>query len=442
MAKLQFLPACLALNLAVIAGIVILTALVGRIYCSVICPLGVYQDIVIWIRRKIGGKKFKYQFHKEMKVLRYGVWVVFVLALIAGVQVVVALLAPYSTYGRIVSSIVNPSGWVVPVLAFAMLLLVTVLAVLDGRAYCNSICPVGTTLGFISRFSLFRPVIDKSVCVGCKSCEKNCKSHCIDAASRTIDSSRCVDCFDCLENCKLGGLKFRNAYGEVAKRPMKEKPTPKAKAESVDESKRAFIVGAVMAGTAATVKAQVEGMDGGLAAIEGKKIPERTERLVPFGAKSVKNFYDHCTACQLCVANCPNGVLRPSTDLGHLMQPQMQYEKGYCRPECTKCSQVCPAGAIEAITPEEKTMMHIGTATVDYDLCVVNRDGVSCGNCSRHCPVDAIIMVPVDPAKPRGLRIPSVDEAKCIGCGACENLCPSRPFSAIHVNGLKVHVND
>ena len=94
------------------------------------------------------------------------------------------------------------------------------------------------------------------------------------------------------------------------------------------------------------------------------------------------------------------------------------------------------------ITPEEKTAIHIGTAAVDYDLCVVNRDNVSCGNCARHCPVGAIRMVKKNPDDKDSLRIPTVIEDRCIGCGACENLCPSRPFSAIHVDGLQIHKKD
>ena len=124
------------------------------------------------------------------------------------------------------------------------------------------------------------------------------------------------------------------------------------------------------------------------------------------------------------------------------MQPEMSYENGYCRPECVKCSQVCPAGAIKPITRAEKTQFHIGTATINRDLCVVETDGVSCGNCARHCPVGAIMMVRKNPQDRRSPMIPTVDEAKCIGCGACENLCPARPFSAIHVNGLQVHIKD
>lgn len=454
MAKLQFLPACLALNFAVIVGIVLLTLVCGRIYCSVICPMGVFQDIIIWIRRKVGGKKFKYTFKKEHKALRYGVWAAFIVALIAGLQVIVALLAPYSAYGRIVNSIVSPHGWAVPVVAVVTLVVIVYLAWTDGRAYCNSICPVGTTLGFLSRFAIFRPVIDKSACVGCHSCEKSCKSRCIDVETRTIDGSRCVDCFECVENCKLGGLKYRFAYGEVAKRPMREMPAKKAapapaagpkaedKAEANDAGRRAFIASAVMAGSAATLGAQEVKLDGGLAAILDKKAPKRDQRLTPPGSDGEKSFYGHCTACQLCVANCPNNVLRPSTDLGHLMQPKMDFDRGFCRPECTTCSQVCPAGAIKPISVEEKTQIHIGRAVVDLDLCVVNRDGVKCGNCAAHCPAGAISMVHTVAGDRTSPQIPSVIEDRCIGCGKCEFLCPSRPFSAIHVEGLSKHIKE
>ena len=434
--KIQFLPAVLAVNVGVILFLIVLTLVCGRIYCSVICPMGVYQDIVSWLSGKRKGKKMRFKFRKENKWLRYGVWVLFVAALLAGIQVFVAVLAPYSAYGRMIRTAVAPASTGTIIVAAVTFIVITVLAWLGGRTYCNDVCPVGTTLSFFSRFSLFRPMIDTEKCKSCRACEKKCKASCIDIDTKKIDYSRCVDCFNCLDNCKFGGMKYRFAYGKATREPQPSAP------KTTDEGRRAFMTGAAIAVGTAALKAQAPKGDGGLATIIGKQAPERTTPLTPFGSDSVKDFYRRCTACQLCVSNCPNDVLRPSTSLEHLMQPEMSYENGYCRPECVKCSEVCPAGAIKPLTPEEKTQFHIGIATVDRSLCVVERDGVKCGNCARHCPVGAIMMVRLNPDDPASLLIPAVDESKCIGCGACENLCPSRPYSAIHVNGLQVHIKD
>ncbi len=442
MAKLQFLPAVLALNVLVIVALVALTLVCGRIYCSIICPMGVFQDVISWISSKRKGKKMRFGFSPEVKWLRYGVWVLFVAAIIAGVHAFVVLLAPYSAYGRMVQNIFAPAhvwGKSIPalIIAVATFVIIAVLAWMNGRTYCNTVCPVGTTLSFFSRFAMFRPMIDTSKCKNCHMCEKKCKAACINVNEHQIDYSRCVDCFNCIDSCKFGALQYKYAYGKKAEAA----PAP----SSPDAGKRAFVASAVVAaGALATQKAfaQTKKLDGGLAEILPKQEPERSEKLTPFGSKSVKDFYNHCTACQLCISACPNNVLRPSTDLNNFMQPKMSYTDGYCRPECTACSQVCPAGAILPITPEEKTSIHIGVATVDRELCVVNRDDVDCGNCARHCPVGAIMMVRKDPNNPRSRRIPTVDESKCIGCGACENLCPSRPISAIHVDGRQVHIKE
>ena len=116
----------------------------------------------------------------------------------------------------------------------------------------------------------------------------------------------------------------------------------------------------------------------------------------------------------------------------------MSFERGYCRPECTKCSEVCPAGAIKPISREEKTTIHVGHAVWIKENCVVLTDKVSCGNCARHCPTGAIQMI--DYEGPNGtVKVPAVDVERCIGCGACENLCPARPFSAIYVEGNEMH---
>ena len=459
MAKVQFLPAVLALNFGVVAVLLALTLIFGRVYCSVICPLGVMQDIISWIHGKTKKKnRFRFSYSPAKNWLRYGVLAVFVIALVAGLHSLVALVAPYSAYGRIASNLLAPvyqwgnnffawiaeradsyafystEVWIRSGATFAVaavtFVVVAVLAWKHGRTWCNTICPVGSVLGFFSKFSLFAPVIDTEKCRNCGLCGKQCKASCIDTKEHKIDYSRCVACMDCIDSCKDGAIHYALRKGAAKEKTQKDAP---------DQSKRAFMVSTAIAATAVAAKAQDMKVDGGLAEIERAAKPERQTRLVPAGSLGLRNFSNHCTACQLCVSACPNQVLRPSTSLLTLMQPEMSYERGYCRPECTKCSDVCPAGAIRPITVEEKSSTQIGHAVVCHENCVVNTDGVSCGNCARHCPAGAISMVRKNPDDPRSPRIPVVNEERCIGCGACENLCPARPFTAIHVEGHEVH---
>lgn len=455
LAKIQFLPALLAMNVAVVIGLIILTLIFGRLYCSVICPLGIMQDGFAWFGKK--ARKNRYSYSAPKNILRYTLLGVMVIAIVAGIGSLVALLAPYSAYGRIAQSLLSPvwawfnnlfaswaeahesyafysvdiwlRGATTLIVAIVTLVVLAVLAWRNGRTYCNTICPVGTVLGFFSRFSLLKPVIDTSKCNGCGLCARNCKAACINSKEHTIDYSRCVTCFDCINKCHKGAISY------TRRRPAVAESNQKADASS----RRAFLsVTATIAATAA-LRAQEKTVDGGLAVIEDKKRPDRKIKIVPPGARSIKNLESHCTACQLCVAACPNGVLRPSTDLGSLMQPESSYERGYCRPECVRCSEVCPAGAIRPITVADKSSVQIGHAVWVSDNCIPLIDGVECGNCARHCPVGAITMVPSDTDDENSLKIPVVNTERCIGCGACENLCPSRPFSAIYVEGHEVH---
>ena len=450
MAKIQFLPAVMALNVVVVVALIALTLVFGRIYCSVICPLGVFQDLLAHLRRK----KNKYSYSKEVKWLRYPVLAVFVLAGVAGIGSLFQLLAPYSAYGRIATMIFQPiwklgnnllamvaermdsyafytiDTWMrsLPVLIIAAVTLVilAVLAWRGGRTYCNTICPVGTILSFFARFSWLKIRFDEEKCKNCSLCSKNCKAACIDFKSHTVDYSRCVACGNCIDSCKFDALKYSSS--------MQTK-----KNASVDASKRSFLLASALVSTAAMAQKKEKLMDGGLADIEDKVAPQRQTPLTPPGSLSFQNLSTRCTGCQLCVSECPNQVLRPSGDLMHLMQPTMSYEHGYCRPECTRCSEVCPAGAIKKIDKPEKTSIQIGHAVWIKKNCVVLTDEVECGNCARHCPSGAIEMVPLDPDNEDSPKVPAINEAACIGCGACEYVCPSRPFSAIYVEGHEVH---
>ena len=214
LAKIQFLPAVMALNVIVVVALVVLTLVFGRIYCSVICPLGIFQDVLARFHRK----KNKYSYSAELKWLRYPMLMVFVIAGVSGVGSLFQLLAPYSAYGRIATMIFQPiwkfgnnllamvaehyesyafysvDTWMrsLPVLIIAAVTLVVlfVLAWRGGRTYCNTICPVGTILSFFARFSWLKIRFDEDKCKNCSLCSKNWKAACIDFKTHTVDYSR------------------------------------------------------------------------------------------------------------------------------------------------------------------------------------------------------------------------------------------------------------
>ncbi|MBQ7419943.1 MAG: 4Fe-4S binding protein [Prevotella sp.] len=458
MPKIQFLEALLALHVVIIIALVVLTLVFGRIYCSVICPLGIMQDIFGWLGKRV--KKNRYTFSKALSWLRYTMLGIMAVALLTGVGSIVQLLAPYSAFGRITTTLLQPL-WkmgnnvlatiaeqsdsyafyhvetgipniaVVTMIAILTLIILFILAWRNGRTYCNTICPVGTLLSFFSRFSWLKIHFDTEKCRNCSLCTKNCKAACIDYKTHRVDYSRCVVCGDCIKSCKFGALKYTRI-------PRNTSTTKETGDTTIDLGKRSFLLTSAMLATAAMAQ-EAKKTDGGLAEIQDKIAPERQTPLTPPGSLSAKNMAQRCTGCQLCVSECPNQVLRPGTNWMSIMQPTMSYELGYCRPECTRCSEVCPAGAIKPIRHEDKASTQIGHAVWIKKNCVPLTDGVECGNCARHCPVGAIEMVPSDPDDEESAYVPAVNEARCIGCGACENLCPARPFSAIYVEGHEVH---
>lgn len=465
LAKIQFLPAVLALNVGVVLLMLILTLFFGRVYCSVVCPLGVFQDVVSRISGWRKKKKYRFSYSPAISWLRYGVLGIFIVALVAGVGSLVALLAPYSAYGRMAQNLFAPfwqwgnnllaygaervgsyafyetevwmkglSTFIIAVVTFVIL---AVLAWRNGRTYCNTVCPVGTVLGSVARYALFRPVIDAEKCKRCGLCSRKCKAACVDYKNYGIDYSRCVVCMDCIDTCKPGAIRYQFRLKRAKSQTGDENETEKEK--QTDVARRNFLTGIGILAATAVVKAQEKKVDGGLAVILDKKIPVRATPIAPPGALGLRHMLQHCTGCQLCVSVCPDGVLRPSSGLSNLMQPESSYERGYCRPECTKCSEVCPAGAIQKITPAEKSAIQIGHAVWIKENCVPLKDGMNCGNCARHCPTSAITMVPSNPDMPDSLKIPVVNTERCIGCGACEHLCPARPFSAIYVEGHENH---
>jgi len=454
-AKIQLVPAIFAAHIVIALGIIFLTLIFGRFYCSTICPLGVFQDIVsnlADLKRK--GRFFYWEPPKGLVILRYSLLVSFVITAFFGKGFIAEVLEPYSAYGRMISQIFGPlykcgnnllayfaermnsyafypvEIWVKSTVSLALAVLtfagVSIFAYKSGRSYCNIICPVGAFLGLLSKYSLIKPRIDRAKCKHCDWCTKICKAYCIDAKESKIDYDRCITCLKCVKGCPAKAIFYT--------RSLKKSETISAHGLQ----RRNLFAGSILAALGFASKSEASEGDGGLTKLIDKKSPNRQNPIVPAGAGSFKHFHDHCLGCQLCASVCPNQVLSNKT-FG-ATKPNISYERGYCRPECVKCSEVCPTGAIKSITRAEKSSIQIGYAVWNKELCIVNTDKVVCDLCSRKCPNAAITMIPQSAdAAPDAPKIPMIDTNRCIGCGACEHLCPARPYSAIYVEGIEVH---
>jgi len=436
------------------AVVLLLTALFGRVYCSVICPLGILQDVFSWIAKNTRLIK-RYKFRKALNYLRYPLLALTVIFLLAGSIFALNLLDPYSIFGRIFSGIIRPGiivannglaglfekfdiyflyrlnlqliTWNTVLIPVITLALVVWLSLFFGRLYCNTICPVGTLLGLLSRVSLFRIKMDTATCTKCGKCSVTCKSTCINVKNLEVDSSRCVACYNCISVCPENSIKYERSMG-IWKKPER----------GTDTSKRDFIGKTLLYGAA------LAGISRKSLSQEGTEIPpgnipnKKNHPVSPPGSVSLKYFTDRCTACHLCVTVCPTSVLQPSfLEYGFLgmAQPHMAYDVEYCNFECTRCGEVCPTGAILPLTVEDKRLEQIGQVQFILEKCIVYTDNTACGSCSEHCPTQAVRMVPYD----NGLTIPETDTEICIGCGACEYACPVKPHTAIFVDGNAVH---
>lgn len=465
---LQFVPSTLKFIAAVSFGaigfiiVLLLTILFGRVYCSSICPLGMMQDLVNWLSKKTKKKKkHRYEFLKEQKILRLVLLAIPVLMFLFGSAFAINLLDPYSIYGRIAGNLFRPviifvnniaasifehmrvytfstydikAFILVPfILTTAFFIFVVYMSWKKGRLYCNTVCPVGTLFGYLSKISLFKIVINKEDCLSCGKCARVCKASCIDSKNKCVDVTRCVMCFDCITTCPTDGITFNYAF---TKKEPEEKSVENSNT-SVDQSKRNLLASmGLYFLSLSTLTAQVAK---DIKVTKLSKIPIlRKSAISPPGSINVERFNAKCTACHLCVGACPTQVLQPSfLEYGFLgmLQPRMDNNAGFCNFECKICSDVCPTGAIIPLALESKKLVQIGKAKFIEDNCIVKSQKTDCGACSEHCPTKAVHMIPYE----KNLFIPEVREDYCIGCGACEYACPVKPHKAIYVEGNRTH---
>lgn len=459
---IQFVPSALKyfdLKSAAFTGffaVIILTILSGRTYCSFLCPLGIGQDIFSRMGGRIRKKFRRYGYKKPHTIIRYLLLAITLTVTIIWGIYLVTLLDPYSIFGRFMTYFAKPMVLVINnflagilhkfdiytldhvtingfgILAYsipaAFFILIGSLSLTKGRHYCNMICPVGTLLGLISKISVLRINFNESKCTKCGRCSLLCKSSCIDFLQYKIDESRCVDCFNCINNCPEKAL----SYGLV--RLKKKTPVP----EAPDTGKREFIAGSILLllGLPQIVKGQANKTP---VPKKNSTVKENiTSPVCPPGAGSISAFNKECIACSLCISACPNKVLVPAWmqyGIAGMMQPVMDYHRGFCAYNCIKCTEVCPTYALRPLVLEAKKLTQLGKVNFIKDNCIVKTEKTACGACSEACPTKAVTMVPYE----GNLLIPDTDTEICIGCGHCEYACPVVPYKAIYVNGNPIH---
>jgi polyferredoxin len=451
--RIQFFPALTRALTGGISGIIVLSFLVlvslafGRIYCAVICPLGIFQDLVRFLARRSGRKRSAMQGRTSngYPFLWYGVLILTLLVLIPGSLIMVNLFDPLSIFGRFCTLLLVPAGasinnlmvavtetfrpyllspspshtlsWPLFMLAYVWLILVTTMAFFHGRLYCNTLCPVGAFFSLFSRKALFRFSIDKTRCNGCAKCQRVCRAACIHPSLGEIDGSRCVACFDCMDVCPEQAIQY-----------LPHAPTSGTAARAALPHRRHFLTLVAAGGLALLLRKPATAI---VRQTVATPLP-----VIPPGALGIDHFSATCTACLACVAVCPERVILPGINnfgLAGIIQPGLDFNRSRCAYTCNACTQVCPTNALSPLTLGVKQRTRIGQVVFEKNRCLVYTHKRDCGACAEVCPTHAVHTI-----KENNVHHPRLAPDACIGCGACQQVCPVFP-KAIHVAALAVH---
>ncbi|MBL6990913.1 MAG: 4Fe-4S dicluster domain-containing protein [Bacteriovoracaceae bacterium] len=386
------------------AIIIFISAVIGRAYCSFLCPVGFIQDLARKIAMKIKvGSKMPVN---GRLYLRY-----FILVLCLFLMVFKSSLFHYfdhfSNLGRTINLFIMPRLSFSSALGILFLLIIVVIPIYLPRWFCNTLCPTGTLFYFLSKRKLITLKVG-SDCKTCNKCAPECPTNCIQGG--VIKQRLCIDCFECIQECNFQAVKIK------ARLPF-QKRVPAA----LPTNRRQLLKSAIAA-PIGILSAN---------ALERVSRPTINPNMVtPPGGNSQKQFKSSCSACQLCVSVCPTKVLYTT----HQSIPKMDYIKSYCSYECNTCLGVCTTGALSYYPLEHKKLIKMGTIKLDEKTCIPFVKDQDCAACAEHCPTGAV-MTKLN----KGRFRPVIDEDVCIGCGHCQHVCPVEPVRSITITPLDTH---
>ena len=481
---LQFFPSLVSAvsgsikGMVLFASVVLLCLLLGRIYCSFLCPLGIFQDVMIFLSRRYGKKRItpnknisltSARSKKEYPFLWYSILVITALVFFAGSLILINFFDPFSIFGRFCAQLLVPFKafihnllvsvtesfnlyllspiplypvlWTILLMVYAWFVMVIFMAFYHGRLYCNTLCPVGAFFSLFSRTSVCRFSIDQDKCTNCGRCSRICRAGCIDPKQGQIDGARCVACFDCMDICPEKAVHYLPEF-LINPGIIHTDPSEKLKQEAGNKTsmfhgsgceKRKFIItGLALAFGVSSTGLFLRNLITRTAVGACSSLSPVT----PPGSLGLIHFSRACLSCHACVNACPEKVITPDLTAYWLlgtMQPRLDYSKSRCAYSCNACTLVCPSGAILPLSLEEKKMTRIGYVVFEKKRCLVYTQKRDCGACAEVCPTHAVHTVKED-----NIYHPRLKADACIGCGACELVCPVNP-KAIYVNALRLH---
>jgi MauM/NapG family ferredoxin protein len=423
-------------------ALLVATALVGRFFCSHVCPLGAILDFLDPLlfrrvtRRPLGADA-------RLRNVKYVVLIVFIAAALAGSSLVylldpislltrtytLALFPPFVGLVNVLLDAVRPlaaaAGWVgLATLSYAQpvfyLTLVTavifagILALgrLAPRFWCRYLCPLGALLSLVSPLGRLRREVGPE-CPACGACQKTCPMGAATDEGGT-QVAECIQCRTCVAACPKDVITF----------PASPRMLPEGASSRPDLSRRGFLY-SVAGGVGAGFAVQ----QSPFTALQNKQ-----QLIRPPGALPESDFLATCIRCGECMKSCLTNTLQPTfweSGLAGLWTPKLDLRFAACEQECTVCGKVCPTQAIRSLSLEEKTHAKVGTAILKKEMCLVWAQDKLCLICDEICPYDAIVFRTID-----GYRRPFVIASRCNGCGYCEQRCPVEGDSAIVVTPI------